>query len=116
MIVNTSSWCTKSAARAARQLHQCGYTRLKRPVASIRLHLETLQRRELAETATSGFYRIMLHDTSAMLGTVEQVASRGPSRRQKRDVKKRRSISGTGARLHGTARTRHHLQPDALRF
>src|SRR5438874_1253350 len=50
---------------------------LKTPVASIRLHLETLQRRELAEPQRQEFYRIMLHDTERLLGTVEQVLRAG---------------------------------------
>ena len=50
---------------------------LKTPVASIRLHLETLQRRELAEPQRQEFYRIMLHDTDRLLGTVEQVLRAG---------------------------------------
>src|SRR3979490_589918 len=50
---------------------------LKTPVASIRLHLETLQRRELAGPHRQEFYRIMLHDTERLLGTVEQVLRAG---------------------------------------
>src|SRR6476469_11074111 len=43
---------------------------LKTPIASIRLYLETLQRREVPDTERRNFYRIMLDDTDRLLGTV----------------------------------------------
>jgi two-component system sensor histidine kinase SenX3 len=46
---------------------------LKTPIASIRLYLETLERRPLDDTQRRDFYRIMLEDTDRLLGTVEQV-------------------------------------------
>src|ERR1700751_441304 len=46
---------------------------LKTPVASIRLHLETLLRRELAEPQRQEFYQLMLSDTDRLGKTVEQV-------------------------------------------
>src|SRR5260370_1956985 len=52
---------------------------LKTPVASIRLHLETLQRRDLPETQKQEFYRLMLSDTDRLGGTVEQVLRAGRS-------------------------------------
>ncbi len=50
---------------------------LKTPVASIRLHLETLQRRELPEKQKQEFYRLMLSDTDRLTETVEQVLRAG---------------------------------------
>src|ERR1700737_5204613 len=50
---------------------------LKTPVASIRLHLETLLRRELAEPQKQDFYRLMLSDTDRLTETVEQVLRAG---------------------------------------
>src|SRR6202049_5051650 len=50
---------------------------LKTPVASIRLHLETLQRRELPEAQKQEFYRLMLSDTDRLTATVEQVLRAG---------------------------------------
>ena len=50
---------------------------LKTPVASIRLHLETLQRRELPESRKQEFYRLMLKDADRLTDTVEQVLRAG---------------------------------------
>ena len=50
---------------------------LKTPIASIRLYLETLQRRDLPEEQRQDFYRIMLADTGRLLSTVEQVLKAG---------------------------------------
>jgi len=53
---------------------------LKTPIASIRLYLETLERREVEEAKRREFYRIMLDDTDRLLGTVEQVLKAGELR------------------------------------
>jgi len=50
---------------------------LKTPIASIRLYLETLQRREIPEAQRQEFYKIMLADSDRLLGTVEQVLKAG---------------------------------------
>jgi len=50
---------------------------LKTPITSIRLYLQTLQRREVAEAERKEFYRLMLDDTDRLLGTVEQVLKAG---------------------------------------
>ena len=50
---------------------------LKTPVASIRLHLETLQRRDLPEAQRQEFYDVMLSDTDRLTETVEQVLRAG---------------------------------------
>lgn len=50
---------------------------LKTPVASIRLYLETLQRRNVDEARRHEFYRIMLEDSDRLLGTIEQVLLTG---------------------------------------
>jgi len=53
---------------------------LKTPITSIRLYLETLERRQLDEEQRRDFYRIMLEDTDRLLGTVEQVLKAGEVR------------------------------------
>ena len=53
---------------------------LKTPIASIRLYLETLERRDIEEPKRHEFYRIMLDDTDRLLGTVEQVLKAGELR------------------------------------
>jgi two-component system, OmpR family, sensor histidine kinase SenX3 len=50
---------------------------LKTPITSIRLYLETLQRRELPEAQRKEFYNIMLSDSERLLATVEQVLKAG---------------------------------------
>ncbi|MDP9049424.1 MAG: HAMP domain-containing histidine kinase [Acidobacteriota bacterium] len=50
---------------------------LKTPIASIRLYLETLQRREVPEAQRQEFYKIMLADSDRLLGTVEQILKAG---------------------------------------
>jgi two-component system, OmpR family, sensor histidine kinase SenX3 len=50
---------------------------LKTPIASIRLYLETLQRRVTTEEQKQEFYAIMLSDSDRLLATVEQVLKAG---------------------------------------
>src|SRR5450631_3496296 len=50
---------------------------LKTPIASIRLYLDTLQRRPLDEAQRKQFYAIMQADTDRLLSTVEQVLKAG---------------------------------------
>ena len=90
---------------------------LKTPVASIRLHLETLQRRDLPEAQKQEFYRLMLSDTDRLTETVEQVlrAGRAGDKRAGRD----KSAVDFRQLVHecmNAARTRHHLSPEALRY
>jgi two-component system, OmpR family, sensor histidine kinase SenX3 len=90
---------------------------LKTPIASIRLYLETLQRREVDEARRREFYQLMLVDTERLMGTVEQVLKAGAIAQKK--------VSGQ----HGPvdfhlvvrecvelARARHHLEPQDLEY
>jgi signal transduction histidine kinase len=90
---------------------------LKTPVASIRLHLETLQRRALPESQKQQFYGVMLSDTDRLTETVEQVLRAGRAGdkrtgREKHEVDFRQIVRDC---MEAT-RSRHHLQPDALRY
>jgi two-component system, OmpR family, sensor histidine kinase SenX3 len=90
---------------------------LKTPVASIRLHLETLQRRELGETQKQEFYKLMLSDADRLNETVEQVlrAGRAGDKRaghEKAEIDFRQLVRD----CMDATRSRHHLQPDALRY
>jgi two-component system sensor histidine kinase SenX3 len=90
---------------------------LKTPVASIRLHLETLQRRDLPETQKQEFYRLMLSDTDRLTETVEQVLRAGraghrKAGREKSAVDFRQLVR----ECMDAARTRHHLPLEALRY
>jgi two-component system sensor histidine kinase SenX3 len=87
---------------------------LKTPVASIRLYLETLQRREIDEAKRQEFYGIMLADSDRLIHTIEQVLRVGRAGRSHLN----RSLVDLGeiARECLTlARTRHHLPPEAIR-
>src|SRR5947209_13712407 len=57
---------------------------LKTPITSIRLYLQTLERRAMTEDQRRDFYRLMLDDTDRLLGTVEQVLRAGEVRHQAR--------------------------------
>ena len=56
---------------------------LKTPIASIRLYLQTLQRREVGEPQRRQFYELMLLDTERLLHTVEQVLKAGEAAQKK---------------------------------
>jgi len=90
---------------------------LKTPVASIRLHLETLQRRDLPETQKQDFYRLMLSDTDRLTETVEQVlrAGRAGDKKAGRD-KAEIDFAQLVRDCMDATRNRHHLQPEALRY
>lgn len=90
---------------------------LKTPVASIRLHLETLQRRQLADAQKQEFYALMLSDTERLMETIEQVLRAGHAG----DKKAGREKSAVDFRhlVHecmDAARTRHHLGSESLHY
>ena len=90
---------------------------LKTPIASLRLYLETLQTREVAEAKRQEFYGVMLADTNRLLNTVEQVlkASRA---REKNLLLNISEISL--AELLGDCvervKTRYNLNDDSISF
>jgi two-component system sensor histidine kinase SenX3 len=88
---------------------------LKTPIASIRLYLETLQRRELNDPQRQQFYGLMLEDTDRLLSTVEQVLKAGEVRmaRSKRHLVEF-DFRGLVSECMELARTRHHLPASAL--
>ena len=90
---------------------------LKTPITSIRLYLETLQRRDVDEAQRQQFYTLMLEDTDRLRGTVEQVLKAGEVRykhlaRSPMDL----DFGGLVRECMELARTRHHLQPAALHW
>jgi signal transduction histidine kinase len=91
---------------------------LKTPIASIRLYLETLQRRELPEAQRQDFYRIMLDDTGRLLTTVEQVLKAGElSHRARRHAE--RTVIELALLVEecvAIALERNHLPADAIRL
>lgn len=90
---------------------------LKTPIASIRLYLETLQRREVDEARRREFYQLMLVDTERLTVTVEQVLKAGALAQKK--------VSGHRVPVEfdavvrecvDLARARHHLAPENLDY
>lgn len=89
---------------------------LKTPIASIRLYLQTLQRREVDQTQRREFYRLMLDDTERLLSTVEQVLKAGEAGHRAGRQRTAVDFGGLVRECVEVARTSHHLQPEALRF
>ena len=90
---------------------------LKTPVASIRLYLETLQRREVSEAKRLEFYDIMLADSDRLLGTIEQVLRTGRMAPGNRPLNLTRFDFGELVQeCLALARTRHHLPPEAVNY
>jgi two-component system, OmpR family, sensor histidine kinase SenX3 len=90
---------------------------LKTPITSIRLYLETMQRRDVGEAQRQQFFTLMLSDTDRLLGTVDQVLTAGETgyKRGKRhhvpldfEALVRECIE--------LARSRHHLDAGAIEF
>src|SRR5437762_911847 len=88
---------------------------LKTPIASIRLHLQTLERRKLDESQRQTFYRLMLEDSDRLMNTVEQVLKAG-----REGARKGEHIALDFEQLVEqcveNARTSHHLPPESLRY
>src|SRR5712672_2201300 len=90
---------------------------LKTPVASIRLYLETLERRQLDEGQRREFYGIMLDDTERLLGTIEQVLQAGEARHGSLRAKWREVDFGVVVKdAIDSAIVRNHLPEGVLRF
>ena len=90
---------------------------LKTPIASIRLYLETLQRREVDETRRREFYQLMLVDTERLMVTVEQVLKAG-AMAQKKTSGHRIPVNFNALvrECVELARARHHLPPEDFTY
>jgi signal transduction histidine kinase len=90
---------------------------LKTPIASIRLYLETLQRREVDENQRREFYQSMLVDTDRLMSTVEQVLKAGAIGQRKGPVNRLPVDFNTLVReCVELARARHHLATRNLEY
>jgi two-component system, OmpR family, sensor histidine kinase SenX3 len=90
---------------------------LKTPITSIRLYLETMQRRDVGEAQRQQFFTLMLSDTDRLLGTVDQVLTAGEigykrGKRHHVDL----DFEALVRECIELARTRHHLEPGAIEF
>jgi signal transduction histidine kinase len=90
---------------------------LKTPITSLRLYLQTLERRTLSEEQRRDFYRLMLDDTDRLLGTVEQVLRAGEIRQGRgRSLWQDVDFTAIIQESLELARLRHNLSEEALRF
>ncbi|PYV56724.1 MAG: two-component sensor histidine kinase [Acidobacteria bacterium] len=89
---------------------------LKTPITSIRLYLQTLQRREVDEAQRAEFYRLMIDDTDRLLGTVEQVLKAGQAGLRKSRRRTQLNLAELVGDCVELARTSHHLPPGALQY
>jgi two-component system sensor histidine kinase SenX3 len=90
---------------------------LKTPIASLRLYLETLERRPLDEPQRKRFYAIMRADTDRLLATVETVLKAGElGQRARIQQRERLEIYPLVAGCIETVLLRHHLPPDAIQL
>lgn len=88
---------------------------LKTPVSSIRLYLETLQRRKLSEEQRQQFYGIMLADSDRLIATVEQVLKAGEVGLSNRTrLREPVDLMQVIEDCITTTTHRHHLPADAL--
>jgi signal transduction histidine kinase len=88
---------------------------LKTPIASIRLYLETLQRRPVDEPQRQQFYSIMLADSDRLLATVEQVLKAGQlGQRQRQQNRVLVDLEPLVADCISITVQRHHLSSDAI--
>jgi two-component system, OmpR family, sensor histidine kinase SenX3 len=88
---------------------------LKTPITSIRLYLETLQRRPIEAARAQEFYGLMLADTGRLLNTVEQVLRAGELG-HKRVLENALEVDVHELLVQSIelVRTRHHLPESAL--
>jgi signal transduction histidine kinase len=90
---------------------------LKTPVASIRLYLETLQKRPVEEAKRKEFYGVMLEDCDRLLATIEQVLRTGRAGASTRRLNVTRfELGELVAGCVTRARTLHSISEEALRY
>lgn len=90
---------------------------LKTPIASVRLYLDTLQRRPVEEAQRQKFYAVMRQDTDRLLATVEQVLKAGELGQRARAGRRTRvEMYALTKECVATALSRHHCPPEAIRL
>ena len=90
---------------------------LKTPIASVKLHLQTLQQRKVDEAKRQEFYQVMVDDCDRLLSTVEQVLRAGKLRhRADRDAFQPVDLVRVMDECLALAQTRYRLTPGELTY
>jgi two-component system sensor histidine kinase SenX3 len=88
---------------------------LKTPIASIRLYLDTMRRRELTREQQQEFISIMMADSDRLIGTVEQVLKASElGQRTGSQVRLRVDMQQLVEEAVGTAILRYNLPAEAI--
>ena len=88
---------------------------LKTPIASIRLYLDTLQRRNIPEEQKQKFYSIMHADSDRLLATVEQVLKAGQlGQRHRQQNRTLIDLAALVAECIAITLARHHLPSSTI--
>ena len=90
---------------------------LKTPIASVKLHLQTLQQRPVDDSKRQEFYQVMVEDCDRLLGTVEQVLRAGRLRAaHARGGYRPVDLSRVMDECLALAQTRYRLTPGELTY
>ncbi|HEX8815583.1 MAG TPA: HAMP domain-containing sensor histidine kinase [Terriglobales bacterium] len=89
---------------------------LKTPIASLRLYLQTLEKREVDEAQRREFYKLMLDDTDRLLGTVEQVLKAGAAGHKRKGQRIAVDFDVLVGECVEAARHGGHLPLEAIQF
>ena len=89
---------------------------LKTPVASIRLYLETLQRRDLDPAKRQEFYRVMLEDSDRLLRLIDQTLHSARTPRLKLQHRGPVDVPVLVRECVDLARTQHRLGQESLQY
>ncbi len=90
---------------------------LKTPIASVKLHLQTLQQRPVDEPKRQEFYQVMVDDCDRLLGTVEQVLRAGRLRSgQAKGGYRPIDLARVMDECLALAQTRYRLTPGELTY
>ncbi len=88
---------------------------LKTPIASIRLYLDTLQRRAVSEEQKQKFYAIMHADSDRLLATIESVLKAGElGQRARQQNRTLIDLAPLVADCILITLARHHLPPESI--
>src|ERR1700691_3934766 len=88
---------------------------LKTPITSIRLYLETLQKRNVDEAQRHEFYQVMLEDTQRLMGTVESVLRAARVTQKNAPLSRNRiALAPLLQESIDLVRSRYHLSAEAV--